>query len=77
MTAELDVVFPGSATIPRTPVARGCQIPEITADFAHTFRLLKTFKCDVCLPPHGPLFTMKEKSRCLEQGEMPSPFIDP
>lgn len=74
---QLDVLFVGSTTIPGYKLVDNAKYPDIAADYARTFALLKTMKCDVFLGPHGSFFAMKEKRARLEKGAPPNPFIDP
>jgi metallo-beta-lactamase class B len=74
---ELDVVFAGSTTAPGYKLVKNPLYPNITDDYAHTFALLRTLKCDVFLAPHGGFFALEEKRQRLEKGEKPNPFIDP
>ena len=74
---QLDVLFIGSTTIPGYKLLDNAKYPNIVADYAHTFALLKTLKCDVFLGPHGSFFAMKEKRERLDKGARPNPFIDP
>ncbi|MEP6685689.1 MAG: subclass B3 metallo-beta-lactamase [Verrucomicrobiota bacterium] len=72
-----DVVFVGSASIPGYKLVNNQQYPEITKDYARTFRTLKTLPCDVFLASHGSFFSMTEKARLLAEHKTPNPFIDP
>lgn len=74
---QFDVVFIGSATIPGYRLVDNASYPSIAADYAHTFKVLKSLKCDVFLASHGAFFSMKEKVRRLENGKKVNPFIDP
>lgn len=73
---ELDVVFVGSTTVPGYKLVNNAQYPNIADDYAYTFALLKTLKCDVFLAPHGSVFNMNEKRLRQEKGEKTNPFID-
>lgn len=73
----LDVVFIGSASAPGYKLTDNHNYPNIAADYARTFRLLKELPCDVFLGPHGSFFSMTEKMLQLEQGAKSNPFIDP
>lgn len=74
---ELDVVFIGSTTAPGYKLVNNAKYPDIAADYARTFELLKSLKCDVFLAPHGSFFALKEKTQRLEKGAKSNPFIDP
>jgi metallo-beta-lactamase class B len=74
---DLDVVFVGSNTIPGYKLLNNSAYPRIVEDYAYTFALLKTLRCDVFLAPHGSLFALDEKRQMLEKGTKTNPFIDP
>jgi metallo-beta-lactamase class B len=74
---ELDVVFVGSTTVPGYKLLDNQKYPKIAADYAYTFGLLKSLKCDVFLGPHGSFFSMDSKISRLERGAKTNPFIDP
>jgi metallo-beta-lactamase class B len=74
---DLDVVFVGSTTAPGYKLVNNSNYPNIRDDYAYSFDLLKSLKCDVFLAPHGSFFAMNEKRLRLEKGEKPNPFIDP
>jgi metallo-beta-lactamase class B len=74
---ELDVVFVGSTTVPGYKLVNNAQYPNIIEDYAYTFALLKSLKCDVFLAPHGDFFSLNEKMRLMEKGAKVNPFIDP
>jgi metallo-beta-lactamase class B len=73
----LDVVFVGSTTIPGYRLTNNSNYPNIVADYARSFQLLKTLPCDVFLGPHGAFFSLKEKMQRLAEGAGQNPFIDP
>lgn len=50
--------------------------PEIAADFATTFEVLKGLPCDIFLGAHGEYYGMLAKYEQL-QGATKNPFIDP
>jgi len=73
-----EVVFVCSTTIlPGVMLTSNPKYPQIAADFARTFEVLKALPCDVFLAPHGNFFGLKEKSERLRKGEPPNPFVDP
>ncbi len=74
---DLDVVFVGSTTIPGYQLLNNSAYPKIVEDYAYTFALLKTLRCDVFLAPHGSFFALDEKRQLLEKGAKQNPFIDP
>ncbi|MEN9573240.1 MAG: hypothetical protein RL514_1095 [Verrucomicrobiota bacterium] len=51
--------------------------PEILADFAKTFRLLKSLPCDIFLGAHGNYYGMEAKVARLEKDPKTNPFVDP
>jgi metallo-beta-lactamase class B len=74
---DLDVVIVGSTTIPGYKLLNNTAYPNIVADYAYTFDLLKTLRCDVFLAPHGSFFGLDEKRLLMEKGAKTNPFIDP
>lgn len=51
--------------------------PEIADDFAKTFEILKSLKCDVFLGAHGAYYGLPAKYDQLKSGSKKNPFIDP
>ena len=74
---ELDVIFVGSTTVPGYKLLDMPLYPNIVADYAYSFALLKSLKCDVFLGPHGQFFDLEKKRVRQEKGKKPNPFIDP
>ena len=74
---QLDVIFAGSTSAPGYKLIDNPNYPGIAADYAYTFRLLKSLHCDVFLGPHGSFFSLLDKAARLKQGEKNNPFIDP
>ena len=75
---EYDVVFVGGTTInPGVKLLNNPKYPNWAADYAKTFQVLRSLKCDVFLGPHGSQYGMREKYARLQKGEKPNPFIDP
>jgi metallo-beta-lactamase class B len=74
---ELNVVFAGSTTAPGYKLIDNPNYPKILDDYAYTFELLKSLRCDVFLAPHGSFFSLLEKMERIEKGESKNPFIDP
>jgi metallo-beta-lactamase class B len=72
-----DVVIIGSASIPGYTLTNNAKYPNIIADYAYTFKLLKSLPCDVFLAPHGSFFALLEKMEQLKKNEKTNPFIDP
>lgn len=50
--------------------------PQIAADFAQTFKILKSLPCEIFLGAHGSYYGMEEKHKRLEAGGG-NPFVDP
>lgn len=71
-----NVVFAGSTTAPGYKLVNNPNYPQIVADYRRTFQVLKSLPCDVFLAPHGNFFELLTKSKLLEQGQKPNPFID-
>jgi len=76
-----DVVFLGSDTInPGVVLTNNPKYPQIAADYARTYEVLKKLPCGVFLASHGSFFDLKGKSerlRTRKTPETPNPFIDP
>jgi metallo-beta-lactamase class B len=70
-----DVVFMGSISIPGYKLMNNTNYPNIAADYAHSFEVLKTLTCDVFLAPHSFNFNLKKKM--AKRNEQVNPFIDP
>lgn len=72
----LDVVVIGSPNVnPGYRLVDNKDYPEIAADFAKTFEVLKSLKCDVFLGAHGDYYGMLAKHEKMKDGI--NPFIDP
>lgn len=52
------------------------QYPQIAADYAKTFRVLRSLPCDIFLGAHGEYYGMDEKLKRLRAGDT-NAFIDP
>jgi metallo-beta-lactamase class B len=50
--------------------------PQIAADYAHQFSVLKALPCDIFLGAHGSYFGLKEKYARFKNGDR-NAFIDP
>jgi metallo-beta-lactamase class B len=73
-----DVVFAGSASInPGVDLARSPKYPDIAADYARTFKVLKALPCDVFLGPHASFYDGLAKAKALREGAKQNPFVDP
>jgi metallo-beta-lactamase class B len=74
---ELDVVFVGSMSVPGYKLLEMPLYQNIVTDYASSFAMLKSLKCDIFLGPHGSFFDLDKKRLRQEKGEKPNPFIDP
>jgi metallo-beta-lactamase class B len=73
-----DVVVLGSPTINPGTVLKGMpKYPNVGADYAKTFRILKSLPCDVFLATHASFFDGLGKAGKLRAGAKQNPFIDP
>jgi metallo-beta-lactamase class B len=71
-----DVVVIGSPNVnPGYKLVGNKDYPEIAGDFAMTFKLLKSFPCDVFLGAHGEYYGMLDKHKRIAEGK--NPFVDP
>jgi metallo-beta-lactamase class B len=50
--------------------------PEIAADFAKTFEVLKSLPCDVFLGAHGSYYGMVQRHELLKNGQA-NAFVNP
>lgn len=74
---RLNAVIIGSPNVnPGYQLVQNADYPEIAADFARTFRVLKALECDLFLGAHGLYYGLPEKYKKLKPGS-PNPFIDP
>ena len=72
-----DVVFIGGFTINEGVKLLGtADYPDMAADFARTFKVLKSLPCDVFGAQHPYFFQMEEKVARLKRGGL-NPFVDP
>ena len=74
---DYNVVFAGSTSSPGYQLVDNAKYPTIAEEYLLTFWHLRALPCDVFLAPHGTFFSLKEKSKQLEEGKQPNPFIDP
>jgi metallo-beta-lactamase class B len=71
------VVVVGSPNVnPGYQLVNNKQYPEIAADFAKTFEVLKSLPCDVFLGAHGKYYGMVERHALLQQGRA-NVFVNP
>jgi metallo-beta-lactamase class B len=74
----LDVVFVGSTSIlPGISLTKNAAYPEIAADYARTFRVLRALPCDVFLGSHASFFDGLAKAERLRTRTKENPFVDP
>jgi metallo-beta-lactamase class B len=74
----LHVVIVGSPNVnPGYQLAGNTAYPEIAADFAKTFALLKALPCDIFLGAHGNYYDMEAKVARLDKEPKTNPFVDP
>jgi metallo-beta-lactamase class B len=73
----LDVVIVGSVNVnPGYQLFGNKDYPEIAADYARTFRVMKALHCDIFLGAHGSYYGMEEKYPRIKRG-VANPFVDP
>jgi len=73
----LHVVIVGSPNVnPGYKLVGNSTYPEIAADYAHGFQVLKALPCDIFLGAHGLYFDLKEKYARWKAGDQ-NAFIDP
>jgi glyoxylase-like metal-dependent hydrolase (beta-lactamase superfamily II) len=73
-----DVVVIGSPNVnPGYRLIGNKDYPEIAADFATTFKVLKALPCDVFLGAHGGYYGTVEKHARAAKNPTRNPFIDP
>jgi CubicO group peptidase (beta-lactamase class C family) len=72
-----DVVVVGSPNVnPGFQLVHNEDYPEIAADFARTFAVLKGLPCDVFLGAHGSYYGLVERHALLEKGRKDA-FVNP
>lgn len=72
------VVFAGGYGInPGVKLVGNSAYPQIAADYARTFSVLKRLKPDVFLAQHPDIFQFEDKLRGIRAGAKTNPFIDP
>ena len=73
----LNAVIIGSPNVnPGYVLVKNRVYPEIAADYEKTFRLLKSFPCDIFLGAHGSYYEMEAKYTRLRKGPKTNPFLD-
>jgi CubicO group peptidase (beta-lactamase class C family)/glyoxylase-like metal-dependent hydrolase (beta-lactamase superfamily II) len=74
---KYDVVVIGSPNVnPGFQLVDNKDYPEIAADFAKTFKVLKSLPCDVFLGAHGGYYGMVERHALLQKGQA-NAFVNP
>ena len=74
---SFNVVIIGSPNVnPGYVLVNNREYPEIAADYEKTFRLLKSFPCDIFLGAHGSYYGMEAKCERLKKNPKANPFID-
>ena len=74
---KYDVVVIGSPNVnPGFQLVGNKDYPEIAADFAKTFEVLKSLPCDVFLGAHGAYYGMVERYALQQKGQ-PNAFVNP
>jgi metallo-beta-lactamase class B len=72
-----DVVIVGSPNVnPGYKLVNNGLYPDIAADYARMFTVLRSLPADIFLGAHGNYFDMEEKYARMKPGA-PNPFIDP
>jgi CubicO group peptidase (beta-lactamase class C family) len=72
-----DVVIIGSPNVnPGYRLVNNKDYPEIAADFAKTFEVLKSLPCDVFLGAHGGYYGLAERYDLLKKGQA-NAFVNP
>src|SRR6266852_8565849 len=74
---KYDVVVIGSPNVnPGFQLVDNKDYPEMAADFAKTFQVLKSLPCDVFLGAHGGYYGMVERYELLKKGQA-NAFVNP
>ena len=74
---SLNVIIIGSPNVnPGYQLVANQDYPEIAADYAKTFRLLKSLPCDIFLGAHGNYYRMESKYARLQKDSKTNPFAD-
>lgn len=73
----LHAVILGSPNVnPGYKLVGNKEYPQIAADYAHEFEVLRNLPCDIFLGAHGSYFGMKEKYDRAREGDRAA-FVDP
>jgi len=75
---KYNVVIAGGVRLngPRVPLVGNAKYPNIVEDYTGSFATLKSLSADVFLGVHGSWFDLAGKSKRLEQGGGPNPFLN-
>jgi metallo-beta-lactamase class B len=74
----LQVVIVGSPNVNQGyQLVNYLEYPEMSADFARTFKILKSLPCHIFLGAHGNYYEMEAKSAKLKTSSASNPFVDP
>ena len=75
---SFNVVIVGSPNVnPGYALVTNRDYPEIADDYTKTFRMLKSFPCDIFLGAHGSYYGMAAKYARLQKNPKTNPFLDP
>jgi metallo-beta-lactamase class B len=73
-----DVVIAGGTSINPGVHFKGTPTwPGIAEEFAHSFQVMRSLKCDIFLGAHGGYYDMQAKYKKMQAGAAVNPFIDP
>ncbi len=73
-----DVVIVGSPNVnPGFQLVNNKAYPGMAADYARTFKVLKSLHCDIFLGAHGVYYGMVEKVALMHKDPSRNPFVDP
>lgn len=70
------VIVGGPYVNPGYQLVHNTAYPTIAQDYEHTFKVLKSFSCDIFLGAHGMYFDLEKKYALMNQGKK-NPFVDP
>jgi metallo-beta-lactamase class B len=75
---RLHVVFVGSMSVLSGYRLVGKEsYPGMAADYEHSFRVLRSLRCDIFLGSHGQFFHLAAKRGALARSPKENPFLDP
>jgi metallo-beta-lactamase class B len=70
------VIVGGPYVNPGYKLVGNTAYPAISQDYAHTFQVLKSLRCDIFLGAHGMYFRLESKYALLSKSKT-NPFVDP